>query len=78
MEAGAVLANDFSERASKQIWVLVDGELTATGVTKFGALISDRSRIGANAVTSPGTLLAPGSVAPRARPVDQSAANGQR
>jgi UDP-N-acetylglucosamine diphosphorylase / glucose-1-phosphate thymidylyltransferase / UDP-N-acetylgalactosamine diphosphorylase / glucosamine-1-phosphate N-acetyltransferase / galactosamine-1-phosphate N-acetyltransferase len=68
MEAGAVLANHFSEHADKQIWVQVEGELTATGVTKFGALISDRSRIGANAVTSPGTLLTPGSVVPRARP----------
>src|SRR5215469_3918662 len=47
LEAGAVLANHFNERADKQIWVRVDGELTATGVAKFGALIGDGSRIGA-------------------------------
>jgi NDP-sugar pyrophosphorylase family protein len=77
LEAGAVLANHFNERADKQIWVRVDGALIATGVTKFGALIGNGSRIGANAVTSPGTLLPPGSVVPRLGLVDQSGADGQ-
>lgn len=78
LEAGAVLANHFNERADKQIWVRVDGAVIAAGVTKFGALIGDRSRIGANAVTSPGTLLPPGSVVPRLGLVDQFAADGER
>ena len=75
LEAGAVLANHFNERADKQIWVRVDGEAINTGLVKFGALIGDGSRIGANAVTSPGTLLAPGSVVPRLGLVDQSGAS---
>ncbi|HXW46330.1 MAG TPA: hypothetical protein VEL03_16195 [Streptosporangiaceae bacterium] len=72
LEAGAVLANHFNERPDKQITVSLDGETVATGLTKFGALIGDGSRVGANAVTSPGTLLLPGSVVPRLGLVDQS------
>ncbi len=72
LEAGAVLANHFNERADKQIIVRIDGQSIATGLAKFGALIGDRSRIGANAVTSPGTLLPPGSVVPRLGLVDQT------
>lgn len=78
LEAGAVLANHFNERADKQINVRVDGQVVATGLTKFGALIGDGSRIGANAVTSPGTLLPPGSVVPRLGLVDQLGAGGNR
>jgi len=48
----------------------------STGLTKFGALIGDSSRIGANAVTSPGTLLPPGSVVPRLGLVDQLGTGG--
>ena len=76
LEAGAVLANHFNERADKQISVRIDGQVVATGLTKFGGLIGDGSRIGANAVTSPGTLLPPGSVVPRLGLVDQSGAGG--
>jgi len=77
LEAGAVLANHFNERADKQIWVRIDGRPVATGLTKFGALIGDGGRVGANAVTSPGTLLLPGSVVPRLGLVDQSAAGDE-
>jgi UDP-N-acetylglucosamine diphosphorylase / glucose-1-phosphate thymidylyltransferase / UDP-N-acetylgalactosamine diphosphorylase / glucosamine-1-phosphate N-acetyltransferase / galactosamine-1-phosphate N-acetyltransferase len=75
LEAGAVLANHFNERADKQVWVHIDGEAIATGLVKFGALIGDGSRIGANAVTSPGTLLPPGTVVPRLGLIDQFAAD---
>lgn len=78
LEAGVVLANHFNERADKQIWVRIDGQLVATGLAKFGALIGDGSRLGANAVTSPGTLLLPGSVVPRLGLVDQAGTNPQR
>ncbi len=78
LEAGAVLANHFNERADKQVSVRIDGAVVATGLTKFGALIGDGSRIGANAVTSPGTLLPPGTVVPRLGLVDQSGADGER
>jgi NDP-sugar pyrophosphorylase family protein len=67
IEAGAVLANHFNEKVPKdrEIHVQVEGKSLKTGVTKFGALVGDRSRIGANAVTSPGTLLVPGSIVGR-------------
>jgi NDP-sugar pyrophosphorylase family protein len=71
IEAGAVLANHFNERHDKTIWVLVDGEKIKTGVKKFGALVGDNSRIGANAVTTPGTILPPRSVVGRLELVRQ-------
>lgn len=57
IEAGAILANHHNDRDDKSIWVLVEGERIKTGVKKFGALVGDGSRIGANAVTTPGTIL---------------------
>ncbi len=74
IEAGAVIANHFNERADREIAVVVLGEVMKTGVLKFGALVGDRSRIGANAVTTPGTILPPDSVVPRLALVDQVAA----
>ena len=71
MEAGSVLANHYNERKNKTIDVLIDGQVVKTGVTKFGALIGDGSRIGANAVTSPGTILAPKTVVARLELVQQ-------
>ncbi|MBC7923185.1 MAG: LpxA family transferase [Ferruginibacter sp.] len=71
LEAGSVTANHFNEREEKAISVVVDGQRLSTGTDKFGALIGDRCRIGANAVTSPGTVLRPGSVVGRLALVDQ-------
>ncbi len=73
LEAGAVLANHFNERSDKRIFALVAGEAVATGLVKFGAVVGDRCRIGANAVTSPGTLLPPGTVVARLALIDQLA-----
>ena len=73
LEAGAVLANHFNERSDKRIFVRLDGRTVATGLTKFGAMLGDGTRIGANAVTTPGTLLPPSSVVPRLTLVDQMA-----
>ena len=72
LEAGAVLANHWNERGGAEIHVVRDGRAIATGVRKFGALIGDRARIGANAVTSPGTLLRPEAVVPRLALVEQT------
>ena len=77
LEAGAVLANHFNERADKLIRVLADGKIVETGSVKFGALIGDGSRIGANAVTVPGTVLLPGSIVGRLQLLDQVAAFGK-
>ena len=71
LEAGVVLANHFNERTDKRIFVAAAVVPHDTGVTKFGALIGDGSRLGANAVTTPGTVLAPGTIVGRLQLVDQ-------
>ncbi|MDJ1494757.1 DapH/DapD/GlmU-related protein [Cytophagaceae bacterium DM2B3-1] len=73
MEAGAIIANHFNEREDKRIWVKINHEIIDTKVTKFGALIGDNSRLGANAVTTPGTILPPNSVVGRLELVNQIA-----
>jgi UDP-N-acetylglucosamine diphosphorylase / glucose-1-phosphate thymidylyltransferase / UDP-N-acetylgalactosamine diphosphorylase / glucosamine-1-phosphate N-acetyltransferase / galactosamine-1-phosphate N-acetyltransferase len=70
-EAGSVVANRRNERDDKRIRVRIDGRLRTIEVTKFGALVGDCARIGANAVLAPGTLLAAHSVVPRLGLVDQ-------
>ena len=54
-EAGAVIANHYNERINKKITIYYQGESTSTGTEKFGALVGDGTKIGANAVLSPGT-----------------------
>ncbi len=71
MEAGAVIANHFNERISKEVEVVFNGERIKTGIEKFGALVGDGSRIGANAVLSPGTILPPNSIIRRLELVEQ-------
>jgi NDP-sugar pyrophosphorylase family protein len=71
-EAGSVAANHYNERAIKNISVLLDGVRTATGVTKFGSLVGDDCKIGANAVLSPGTILQKGTVVKRLELVEQA------
>ena len=71
LEAGVVLANHFNERVDKRIFVRIDGHTVDTGLTKFGAVLGDGARLGANAVTSPGTLLLPRTIVPRLALVDQ-------
>lgn len=71
MEAGAVIANHYNEREDKEISVMLNGKPLRTGVKKFGAIIGDHSRIGANAVLSPGTMLQPHSIVKRLALVEQ-------
>lgn len=71
MEAGSVIANHFNERQDKTIFVLIDNKKTSINATKFGALVGDHTKIGANAVLSPGTILAPQSIVKRLELVDQ-------
>jgi NDP-sugar pyrophosphorylase family protein len=73
IEGGAVVANHFNELPDQEIVVYAEGQRLRTGVTKFGALVGDHSRIGANAVLSPGTILARRSVVARLELVDQRA-----
>ena len=73
MEAGSIVCNHRNERADKQIFVRSGkgGALQGTGCEKFGALIGDGARIGANAVIAPGALLRAGQVVVRASLLDQ-------
>jgi len=73
IEAGVVLANHFNERSDRMIQVVIDDTRFDTGYTKFGAIVGSGSRIGANSVTTPGTLLAPHSIVGRLTLVDQTA-----
>jgi UDP-N-acetylglucosamine diphosphorylase / glucose-1-phosphate thymidylyltransferase / UDP-N-acetylgalactosamine diphosphorylase / glucosamine-1-phosphate N-acetyltransferase / galactosamine-1-phosphate N-acetyltransferase len=71
LEAGSIICNYRNERQDKTIHVRLDGRRHATESTKFGALVGDHCRVGANAVLAPGTLLAAGLVVPRLALVDQ-------
>jgi UDP-N-acetylglucosamine diphosphorylase / glucose-1-phosphate thymidylyltransferase / UDP-N-acetylgalactosamine diphosphorylase / glucosamine-1-phosphate N-acetyltransferase / galactosamine-1-phosphate N-acetyltransferase len=71
MEAGSIVANHHNDREDKNIFVLIDGKATAIGSQKFGALIGDHCKIGANAVLSPGTILQPKSVVGRLALINQ-------
>lgn len=74
-EAGSIAANHYNEREDKRIWVRYKGKLIDTGVKKFGALVGDNSKIGANGVLSPGTILTRNSIVKRLELVDQQLAN---
>lgn len=75
LEAGAVVANHYNEREDKSISVIYNGHVIPTGVTKFGALIGDGSKLGANSVASPGTILNKNSVVRRLELVEQLSPN---
>ena len=70
-EAGSIAANHFNERTDKMIQVSYRDTIFETGVEKFGALVGDNSRIGANAVLSPGTILEKKSTVKRLELVEQ-------
>jgi NDP-sugar pyrophosphorylase family protein len=70
-EAGAVIANHYNERDNKRIFINIYNEILDTGLDKFGALVGDNSKIGANAVLSPGTILTPGSNVKRLELIEQ-------
>jgi bifunctional UDP-N-acetylglucosamine pyrophosphorylase / glucosamine-1-phosphate N-acetyltransferase len=71
VEAGAIIANYRNERDDKQVLVNVRGRMVPTGRDKFGALVGDGTKIGANAVLAPGTILPRQSIVNRTQLVDQ-------
>ena len=71
VEAGAIIANYRNELADKQIRILFDGAPIYTGAEKFGALVADGVRIGANAVIAPGAILPVGTKVGRLSLLDQ-------
>jgi len=72
-EAGSICANHYNERQNKSISVCYKQELFQTNTEKFGSLVGDGSKIGANAVLSPGTVLDKNSTVKRLELIDQGA-----
>lgn len=70
LEAGSIVANYRNERADKEVQVRIDGRLQRTGCDKFGALLGDQSRVGANGVLAPGAVISPGGVVGRGQVFD--------
>ncbi|MGB5275182.1 MAG: DapH/DapD/GlmU-related protein [Flavobacteriaceae bacterium] len=71
LEAGAVIANHFNEYRDRTIKLNYQDMIIDTQSLKFGAIIGDRSRIGANAVLNPGTVLAQNTIVGRLVHIDQ-------
>ncbi|AWN46577.1 hypothetical protein DK419_09850 [Methylobacterium terrae] len=74
LEAGAVIANHRNEWPGATVAFRHDGAVIETGCAKFGALVGDGVRLGANAVVAPGAILSPGTVVPRLGLVDRGVA----
>jgi NDP-sugar pyrophosphorylase family protein len=72
MEAGSIIANHHNDRDDKEIFVTINQKKIKTGITKFGALVGDHVKIGANAVLSPGTVLTPESIVKRLELINQN------
>lgn len=73
LEAGAIIANHRNEWEEKAIRFAFGGRIVEAGVDKFGALVGDHVRIGANAVIAPGAIIGRGMKIPRLTLIDQSA-----
>lgn len=71
LEAGAIVANYRNEWDGAPIRIRHGDRVIDTGVAKFGALIGDGCRLGANAVIAPGALLPAGTRVARLGLVDQ-------
>lgn len=71
LEAGSIIANYRNEKTDKAIRLRLDGRVIDTGCDKFGAILGDGVRIGANAVVAPGAVLRPDTLVPRLGLVDQ-------
>ncbi len=70
-EAGSITANHYNEREDKTIFVRINDEIINTNCQKFGSLVGNFSKIGANAVLSPGTILKKNSIVKRLELVEQ-------
>ena len=76
IEAGVVIANHRNENQNKEICLNIDNQIFNTGMVKFGALVGDAARIGANAVIAPGALIEAGAIVPRLALIDQQPGGG--
>jgi bifunctional N-acetylglucosamine-1-phosphate-uridyltransferase/glucosamine-1-phosphate-acetyltransferase GlmU-like protein len=70
-EAGAITANYHNDKIEKRVFSIYNAKVIDTGVEKFGSLVGDHSKIGANAVLSPGTILPKHSIVGRLQLINQ-------
>jgi UDP-N-acetylglucosamine diphosphorylase / glucose-1-phosphate thymidylyltransferase / UDP-N-acetylgalactosamine diphosphorylase / glucosamine-1-phosphate N-acetyltransferase / galactosamine-1-phosphate N-acetyltransferase len=70
LEAGSIIANYRNELGGPVISFTHNGQVIRTDVTKFGALVGDGTKIGANAVVAPGAVLPPDTIVKRLASVD--------
>ena len=70
-EAGSITANHYNERIIKNIYVMHNDISIDTKCFKFGSVVGDHSKIGANAVLSPGTLLNKNTIVKRLQLIEQ-------
>lgn len=77
LEAGSIIANYRNELDGAAISFDYRGKLVETGVNKFGALLGDRTKIGANAVVAPGAVLPAGSIVKRLSLIDQGSTGNE-
>lgn len=66
-----IVANHRNEMDDKRIRFVWRGNVVDTGQEKFGALIGDDVKIGADSVVAPGAVLEPGFKLDRLCKVDQ-------
>ncbi|MCJ2144601.1 LpxA family transferase [Methylobacterium sp. E-066] len=71
LEAGAIIANHRNEAPDRPILLRLGGRLVETGTRKFGALVGNGARIGANAVIAPGAVIERHTIVPRLGLIDQ-------
>jgi UDP-N-acetylglucosamine diphosphorylase / glucose-1-phosphate thymidylyltransferase / UDP-N-acetylgalactosamine diphosphorylase / glucosamine-1-phosphate N-acetyltransferase / galactosamine-1-phosphate N-acetyltransferase len=71
-EAGSICANHYNERQDKRILINYNNSIIDTKTEKFGSLVGDNSKIGANAVLSPGTILEKNSIVRRLELIEQT------
>jgi UDP-N-acetylglucosamine diphosphorylase / glucose-1-phosphate thymidylyltransferase / UDP-N-acetylgalactosamine diphosphorylase / glucosamine-1-phosphate N-acetyltransferase / galactosamine-1-phosphate N-acetyltransferase len=72
MEAGSIIANYHNDRADRTIIVRDGEQVIRTDVEKFGGIVGDGSKIGANAVLSPGTILGKSFIVKRLELIQQT------
>lgn len=71
LEAGSIIANHRNELVDPRLRIDYHGKTLEADTLKFGALVGDGCRIGANAVVAPGAILPPGTVISRLGLIDQ-------
>ena len=78
IEAGVILTNYRNEWENKEIICYEGGQFIHTKRNKFGSLIGDGARIGANSVLAPGSILAKNAIISRLSLIDQIPASKGR